>query len=88
MARRQVRTSSSPELHLCEDGGPEGLASARGRLHAANLALRASFLLRDELACARPSDPPGFSQKQAYLNFRVAHGSAPTARAFLRNAGP
>ena len=43
---------------LSESAGPEGLASARGRLHAASLALRASLLLRDELACARPSGPP------------------------------
>ncbi len=39
-------------------GGRGGFASARGGLHAASLALRASLSLRRVLACANPPDPP------------------------------
>ena len=53
-----MRASEPGEFASVRAVGPEGLASARVALHAASLALRASLLLREELACARPSDPP------------------------------
>jgi hypothetical protein len=50
--------SGPREFGSVRAGGPEGLASARVGLDAASFALRANLLLRQGLACARPSGPP------------------------------